>query len=364
VSISGPTVSKPQSRLSPCRIGRLLVHGQLVITVIWGVLLAAMAVHADATTDFGAPPATAFGDEPIAPIPFDVASDPNKVALGEKLFHDVRLSRGNVVACASCHRLSEGGDDNRAQSISRMDGKLLNFNSPTVFNVGLNFRLNWRGNFRTLEEQNEVVLLDPRLMNTTWDEIITMLRSDPDYKQAFAAIYGGDPERAHVLNALATFERALLTPNGRFDQYLRGERGAITEAEENGYQLFKAYGCTACHQGMNIGGNLFQKFGIFQAPYSQGDSLSKADLGRFTLTGRERDRYVFRVPSLRNVGVTAPYFHDGSASTLEQAVTVMGRKQLGRILTEQDINLIVKFLHTLTGDYQGQPLTPAAEHPP
>jgi cytochrome c peroxidase len=323
-----------------------------------------MAVYANATTEFGAPPAKAFSDEPIVPLPFDVASDQNRVGLGEKLFHDVRLSRGNVVACVSCHRLNEGGDDNRAQSISRMDGKPLKFNTPTVFNAGLNFRLNWRGNFRTLEEQNEVVLLDPHLMNTTWEEIVTKLRSDPDYKQAFAAIYGGDPERVHVLNALATFERSLLTPNARFDRYLRGERSAITGAEEGGYQLFKTYGCTSCHQGMNIGGNLFQKFGIFQAPYSQDDPLNKADPGRFTLTGRERDRYVFRVPSLRNVGVTAPYFHDGSASTLEQAVTVMGRKQLGRILTEQDINLIVKFLHTLTGDYQGQPLIPAAEHPP
>lgn len=331
------------------------------MTAIGASLTIWIAIHAGATTESEAPFAAPFGAEPIAPIPSGAALDLDKVRLGERLFHDVRLSRGDVVACASCHRLNGGGDDDRARSLSRVDGTPLAFNAPTVFNVALSFRLNWRGNFRTLEEQNEAVLLGPRLMNTSWEELLAKLRADPGYQAAFAAAYGDDPERAHVLDALAAFQRSLLTPDARFDRYLRGQRGAITDTEERGYRLFKAYGCAACHQGANVGGNLFQRFGIFDDPHSKPRPATEADLGRFALTGEERDRHVFRVPSLRNVGVTAPYFHDGRAPTLERAVEVMARRQLGRTLTEQEIDLIAGFLRTLTGQYQGRPLTPAAD---
>ena len=299
------------------------------------------------------------GEEPITPVAPREAADAGKVELGRQLFQDVRLSRGNIVACASCHRLDRGGDDDRARSIG-LDGRPLDFNTPTIFNAARNFRLNWRGNFRTLEEQNEAVLLDPRLMNTTWEELLSKLRADHDYRSAFAALYGTGPKPAQVLDALAGFQRSLVTPDGRFDRYLRGERNAITEEEKRGYELFKAYGCIACHQGMNVGGNLFQKFGIFQDPFAQRAAITEADLGRFALTGEEADRHVFRVPSLRNVAVTAPYFHDGSTVSLSEAVEIMARSQLGRDLPVQDINAIVAFLGTLTGEYEGRPLGPGA----
>lgn len=196
-------------------------------------------------------------------------------------------------------------------------------------------------------------------MNANWEELLAKLRADPDYRKAFAASYPGDLQPAQVLDAIASFERSLLTPNARFDHYLHGQQDALTEEEKRGYQSFKSYGCVACHQGVNVGGNLYQKFGIFQYPFSQ-RAATAADLGRFTLTGNERDRFVFRVPSLRNVAVTAPYFHDGGASTLEQAVGAMAREQLDRVLTEEEISLIVKFLYTLTGKYQGQPLAAGA----
>ena len=158
--------------------------------------------------------------------------------------------------------------------------------------MALSFRLNWRGNFRTLEEQNEAVLLDPRLMNTTWEELLPKLRADEAYEEAFARRFtGAAPAPAHVLDALATFQRSLITPDARFDRYLRGERDAITPEEERGYQLFKDYGCVACHQGVNVGGNLFQRFGIFRDPFAQGRS-AQADLGRFTITGKADDRFV------------------------------------------------------------------------
>jgi cytochrome c peroxidase len=293
-------------------------------------------------------------DEPITPIRMQ-GVDAAKADLGERLFHDVALSGSRTVACASCHLLDRGGDDGRSQPIGA-DGRPLDFNAPTLFNVALNYRLNWRGNFRTLEEHNEAVLLDRRLMHATWEELLPRLRSEKDYVRSFAAIYGDGPTRAQVLDALAAFQRSLLTPNARFDRYLAGERDAITPEEERGYQLFKSYGCAACHQGANVGGNLSQRFGVFSEPIITQWRRTNADLGRFAFTGAENDRYLFRVPSLRNVAVTAPYFHNGAVASLPEAVDIMARVQLGRELPTEDRDLIVKFLTTLTGEYRGRSL--------
>ena len=333
-----------------------------LLSAICALLAALVALHAQATAESGDRATMFLGEEPITPLPRAVAGDADKVRLGERLFHDARLSRGDVLACASCHVLAEGGDDNRARSPGSQR-ELLNFNAPTVFNAALSFRLNWRGNFRTLEEQNEAVLLERNLMNTTWEELLPKLRADHAYREAFAAVYGSDPAPEHVLDALATFQRSLTTPDARFDRHLRGERDAITPEEERGYELFKDYGCVACHQGVNVGGNLFQRFGIFHDPFAQWP-IRPADLGRFTVTGSADDRFVFRVPSLRNVAITAPYFHDGRARTLEQAIAEMARSQLGRVLTEREIGLIAGFLGTLTGEYRGRPLSDGAEAQP
>ena len=332
------------------------------VAAICALLAASVALLSRAATDARDPSSTALGEEPITPVPRAVPLDADKVRLGEMLFHDVRLSRGDVLACSSCHLLAEGGDDNRARSPG-WDGELLSFNAATVFNAALSFRLNWRGNFRTLEEQNEAVLLDRNLMNTTWAELLPKLRADAAYREAFATAYGSEPLPEHVLDALATFQRSLVTPDARFDRHLRGERDAITPEERRGYELFKDYGCIACHQGVNVGGNLFQQFGIFYDPFSQWP-LRTADFGRFTITGAADDRFVFRVPSLRNVAITAPYFHNGQAQTLEQATREMARSQLGRVLTEREIELIAGFLRTLTGEYRGRPLSDGAEPEP
>lgn len=299
--------------------------------------------------------ATVSPDEPIMPIPVVSDLDPAKIQLGERLFRDARLSHDNQMACTSCHQLDAGGDDGKAHSIGAR-GEPLSFNTPTVFNASLSFRFNWRGNFRTLQQQNEAALGDDSLMNTNWDELLAKLRTDPGYMDIFSSIYGRAVDRVDVLDALATFQRSLNTPNSRFDRYLNGERGAISADEERGYQLFKGNGCVACHQGVNVGGNLFQKFGVFANPFA-GQTLTRADLGRFAITGVERDHQVFRVPSLRNIAVTAPYFHDGRTGSLQVAVGIMARSQLGRELDERDVNLIVKFLGTLTGEYRGQSLT-------
>ena len=327
---------------------------RLTIVACIGSLAVAAVMHSLAESIDG---------EPITPVPAAEALDPAKIELGRRMFHDVRLSRGDRVSCASCHDLARGGDDGRARS-ETSDGRPSDFNASTVFNAALNARLNWRGNFRTLTEQNEAVLLDPRLMNVTWAELLAKLRADADYRAAFKALYGGGPEREHVLDALATFQRSLLTPDARFDRYLRGERDAITAEEARGYQLFKAYGCIACHQGVNVGGNLFQRFGVFYDPFAARGNAGAADLGRYTITGREDDRKVFRVPSLRNVAVTSPYFHDGSAASLAEAVDIMARSQLGRELPREDIDLIIRFLRTLTGVYRGQSLATRSDSEP
>jgi cytochrome c peroxidase len=298
--------------------------------------------------------AGSVSDEPITPLG-PTQTDAAKADLGRKLFHDVRLSGSNAVACASCHRLDRAGGHDQSRPLGA-DGRLLDYNSPTIFNAALNYRLNWRGNFQRLEDQNDAVLLDRLLMSTTWGELLAKLRVDQDYVRSFMTLYGSGPTRGYVLDALAIFQRSLLTPNARFDRYLNGQRDAITSEEERGYQLFKSYGCVACHQGMNLGGNLFQRFGIFLNPFAQRSDVTDADLGRFIITRIESDRYVFRVPSLRNVAVTAPYFHDGSTPSLPEAVDIMGRAQLGRKLLPEEIDLIVKFLGTLTGEYQGRPL--------
>ena len=313
--------------------------------------LACAAPTPDAQTPL--PAAGAWDSEPIVPIPLTADLDAAQVALGEKLFHDPRMSRNNAFSCATCHRLNQGGGDGVARPPTPTGGLHLR-NTPTVFNVALNSRFHWDGGFRTLEAEAEAAIHDPTIMNSDWDDVLPKLQADPDYVSAFNAAYAGGLTRANVLHALADFQRSLNTPNSRFDQYLRGDSGALSDDEKRGYDLFKSYGCAACHQGVNVGGNMFQRFGIFR---NQNRQHEDDDAGRFGVTGAERDRQVFRVPSLRNVAVTAPYYHDGRVQSLETAVDLMATRQLGRPLYPEEIELIVQFLHTLTGEYQGQLLT-------
>jgi cytochrome c peroxidase len=295
-------------------------------------------------------------NEPIQPIPLQIDLDEKKVTLGEKLFRDVRLSSDKKVACISCHGFDTGGVDRMTRSRG-VKGQLNLVNTPTVFNSGFNFKLDWDGKYENLFTNVDGPLLSPIIMGGKWEEIIPMLRSSPDYVKAFAKAYPDGITKDNVRDAIATFEESLYTPNSRFDQFLRGNSNALTQEEKEGYNLFKEYGCVSCHQGINVGGNMFQKFGVLGDYFADRGKVIKADLGRFNVTGQEKDRYVFRVPSLRNVELTSPYFHDGTTETLEQAVNVMVKYQLGRSLKSEQINLIIQFLKTLTGEYQGKPLS-------
>jgi cytochrome c peroxidase len=223
-------------------------------------------------------------------------------------------------------------------------GELLALNTPTVFNASLNFRLNWEGNFRSLEDGAEHILHNPAIMASSVDEVVSKLRADPEMMRQFHDAYGKSPDVAVVLDAIATYERSLVTPGSRFDHWLVGDSSAITAEELAGYRLFKSLGCISCHQGVNVGGNLFQRHGIFHPLGSPEPEL-------------------VRVPGLRNVATTAPYFHDGSAPTLPEAIKAMGIAQLDRELTDQQIAAIVAFLYTLTGTYRGQIVGPASATP-
>ncbi|MBP4001320.1 cytochrome-c peroxidase [Pseudomonas koreensis] len=293
-------------------------------------------------------------DEPLKPLPPMPHLDARRVELGRQLFHDPRLSINNTLSCASCHQLDKSGADTRAFS-NGFDGQPVAVNTPTVFNASLNFRQFWDGRVETLEEQSNVVITSPHEMGSDWDTVVQRIADDAAYGQSFRAAYPDAVNRANIQNALATYERTLLTPDSRFDQYLLGNTDILTLEEKYGYQRFKEYGCIACHQGVNIGGNMFQKFGVFGDYIADRGNPTVADQGRFNVTGDEADRAVFKVPSLRNVALTAPYFHDGSAPTLERAVDVMFQYQLGRMPSEEDKTLIILFLKTLTGHPEGQP---------
>lgn len=288
---------------------------------------------------------------PITPIPQETGVDVAKAALGEKLFNDPQLSHNNKVSCASCHNLKAGGTDQLPRSVG-INGREGNFNAPTVFNASYNFRQFWDGRAETLEEQIDGPTHAANEMGSNWAEIIGKLRQSPEYVAEFARLYPQGIQAQTIRDAIAIFERSLTTPNSRFDQYLQDNQSALSPAEKEGYQIFKSYGCISCHQGVNMGGNMYQKFGVMGDYFKDRGTITEADYGRYNVTQNEADKFIFKVPSLRNIALTAPYFHDGSTAKLENAVAVMGRYQLGRELTPSEIDALVKFLQTLTGEYK------------
>ncbi|NJO42403.1 MAG: c-type cytochrome [Cyanobacteria bacterium CRU_2_1] len=297
-------------------------------------------------------PIVVMVNESIEPLPQQIDLNQDKIMLGNKLFHDPRLSHNNTVACANCHEIANAGIDHRTHSIG-IYGREGAVNVPTIFNSGFHFKQFWDGRAETLEAQIDASIRNPLVMDSSWSEILNKLKRSSEYQTAFGKLYSEGITEDSIKNAIVTFERSLYTPNARFDQFLRGNSDALTDEEKAGYRRFKAYGCVSCHQGILLGGNMFQKFGVFGNYLQDRGNITKADLGRFNVTGKEEDRYAFKVPSLRNVALTSPYFHDGSVKTLHEAVKVMIKYQLGREVSQQDVDLIVQFLRTLTGVLAG-----------
>jgi cytochrome c peroxidase len=319
----------------------------------------AIMVAGCSNDDAVAPPLAGprFGtrEDPIAPLDPPTDLVPSRVALGERLFDDPILSGDGQVRCTTCHLFEKGAADGR--QISRLDNRAQapTYNTPTLFNVGLNHRFNWTARFRDLEEQLEAPLTSPAVMNATFAGVLEKLRASSEYPKLFTAAYDDGITEANLRDAMATYQKSLVTPNSAFDRWLRGDKGALSAEQREGYELFKSRGCISCHQGTNVGGNLVERFGAMTERVKEGP-LTEGDRGRATITKAESDESVFRVPSLRNVALTAPYFHDGSAATLPIAVDVMATLQLGQSLTERETDLLVAFLGSLTGEYRGKPL--------
>lgn len=307
------------------RTHRVRIVSFFILILIGGAAVAQAPPQSDSQDNLIA------DQEPIKPIPPPPAADPRKLALGERLFSDSRLSGDGRLSCSSCHDIRINGAGPSNGPVSRP------FDTLTVFNAALSFRLNWEGNYRTLAAQLESSLENPRNMHSGTDEVVERLNADPEMVRQFRAAYGEAPDRDSFLDAMVTFERSLVTPGARFDRWLGGDSSALSARERDGYRLFKWLGCSACHQGANVGGNLFQRQGVFHPLVKAGPEA-------------------VRVPSLRNVAATAPYFHDGSAATLHDAVQRMAAAQLDRTLTDEQIELLVSFLQTLTGNYRGSPV--------
>lgn len=284
----------------------------------------------------------------IQPLPTQYTVDEHWATLGKALFHSPLLSQDNTISCASCHLLSFGGDDGFSVStgVASRSGTR---NSPTIFNAVFNFKQFWDGRANSLASQIEGPIHNPNEMATSWPVVVEKLSADNYFTGAFQQLGIRKITQQDIVKALTIYEESLITPNAPIDKYLLGDKTALTEQQIRGLDKFTQFGCSACHQGRNIGGNLFQKLG------QVGDIPSElaADKGKYLLTKEPLDLHVFKVPSLRNVALTAPYFHNGAVKTLPEAVQIMASSQLGRELSQQDIDDLVALLHSFSAPISG-----------
>lgn len=293
----------------------------------------------------------------VQPIPDKLLTQPSKVSLGKILYHDGRLSGDGSVQCHSCHQLKNGGIDGLVTSTG-IHGQKGGINAPTVYNAAFNILQFWDGRAKDLAEQAGGPPLNPVEMGSkSWADIVAKLEQDPDFKQQFLAVY---PEinSANITDAIAEFEKTLITPNSAFDRYLKGDEKALTATQLNGYKLFKQNKCDTCHTGVAMGGQSFEYMGLFDDYFAaRGTPLTEADQGRFAHTKDPADLQKFKVPTLRNVALTAPYMHDARTADLKEAVRIMLHYQSGKDLPEKDVSDIADFLDSLTGEYEGKLLT-------
>ena len=306
--------------------------------------------------------AAEFKNEPIRPIPDSIAVDAAKVQLGKELYHDTRLSGDGTISCATCHSIETAGVDND-QFSEGIAGQLGGINAPTSYNAAFNFVQFWDGRAATLAEQAAGPPLNPVEMGSkSFEEIAAKLSEDADFSKRFLASYPEGINEKTITDAIAEYEKTLLTPNSPFDLYLKGDKTAITEEQIEGYAIFKDYKCATCHAGVNMGGLSYELMGqrdnYFQnREINEKSGLTDSDNGRWAQTKVERDRYRFKTPTLRNVALTWPYYHDGSVSTLEKAIEMMAEFQVGRKMSEPEIAKVKTFLDAQTGQFQGKTLT-------
>ena len=291
-----------------------------------------------------------------APAPADNPTTPEKVVLGKMLYHDPRLSSTGTVSCSSCHNTMLGGEDNRPNSMG-VNGQTGGRSAPTVWNAAFNAVQFWDGRAESLEAQAAGPVTNPIEMGMkSWDDVVARLNTIEGYKKAFADAFGGNAiSKDTATKAIAAYERTLITPNSPYDKFVSGEKSALTEQEVRGMNKVAELGCTSCHSGPAFNGpGMFQKFpmhsnGMYQAKYH-----FNKDLGLAEVTKKSEDEHKFKVPTLRNIALTAPYFHNGAVKTLEEAVKVMAKLQLDKELSTEELSDIVAFLNALTGEFPEQ----------
>ena len=332
----------------------ILLHwdGELGKTEKDDVLKWVHAVRAKQYATAGFPPEV--GRQMLQPVPTTIALNETKVALGDTLYHDKRLSGDDTISCATCHELGKGGTD-QIQFSRGIRDQFGGINAPTTYNSGYQFIQFWDGRAADLAEQAAGPVSNPIEMGAEWPTVVEKLKEDADLVTAMTEVYPDGVTQANVTDAIAEFEKTLITPNSTFDRFLAGDAKAMTSQEQEGYELFKAHACATCHVGKLVGGQSFEKMGLKQDYFDQRPGeMTEADAGRFNHTKDEKDRYTFKVPTLRNIAVTWPYFHDGSTKDLKEAVKTMSRVQWDNEFSDREADLVVMFLNTLTGEYKGE----------
>jgi len=297
------------------------------------------------------------------PAPADNATTAEKVELGKMLYHDPRLSSTGTVACASCHNTMLGGEDNRPNSMG-VNGQIGGRSAPTVWNAAFNKVQFWDGRAASLEEQAAGPVTNPIEMGMkSWDDVVARLKTIEGYQTAFEAAFGKDSiSKDNATKAIAAYERTLITPNSAYDKYVEGDKSALTAQQVRGMEKVAELGCGGCHSGPAFNGpGVFQKFPLTPNPYFEAQYHFSKDKGLAQVTKKFDDEHLWKVPTLRNIALTAPYFHNGSVKTLDEAVKLMAKLQLGKDLSKEEIADIVAFLNALTGTFpkQQMPVLPA-----
>jgi cytochrome c peroxidase len=304
-----------------------------------------------------------YANDSVQPLPDKVAEtlSPDKVHLGDKLYHDKRLSGDDTLSCAGCHDLAKGGTD-QSQFSEGVRQQFGNINAPTTLNAVYAVLQFWDGRAKDLKDQAGGPPLNPIEMDTTWEQVIGKLGSDPEMTSLHQKVYGTSSWSSDTItDAIAEFEKTLITPNSPLDHYLKGDASALGENAKQGYALFKEHSCSTCHVGKAMGGQSFERPVDTQAYFAMRKKTpEEPDWGRFNATKQESDRYKQKVPSLRNIALTFPYMHDGGTSDLNEVVRWMHSywvPELNRnTLSDQDIEKIVEMLNSNTGTLHGEPL--------
>ncbi|WP_373766791.1 cytochrome-c peroxidase [Glaesserella sp.] len=315
-------------------------------------------IHQQRTAHFI--PKNTQGTDPtrlVQPIPDALDTDPRKVALGDKLYHDGRLSADGTIQCHTCHQLANGGVDG-LQFSTGIDGLKGGINAPTVYNAAFNFVQFWDGRAATLADQAAGPPTNPVEMGSKhWDDILAKFAQDDAFMKEFAELY---PEltTANITDAIGEFEKTLITPNSAFDKFLKGDQHALSDEQKRGYELFKSAKCDTCHTGIAMGGRSYEYMGLYGDYFKdRGGNITEADHGRFAQTKDPYDMHRFKVPTLRNVALTAPYMHDGTITDLKEAVRIMGKYQSNVTFSDKELAELTSFLEALTGEYKGKLLT-------